>query len=262
MPIRHRRIRLSGLGGLAGTLAASVLLAQAAPATRPELDLRAEYLGCPGVRGRYVVLTDPGRGGLVLSAREFPGAHAIGSAAEGRLQATVPGYGAIDVALASDGEVWGLADRALDAELAGCLAFDKDQFTWASDLLTYVRYLAEELLAPAHRWDPAITSLSVGTRTVRLEVTRPGRDTATLEGVEGGMLGYGSLSDPVRYFVLPTVLGGADPPVLVRVLVNRGTAFEAGATTELATALVPADGTPVTTASDPAFTLALLAIEP
>lgn len=232
------------------------------PAARPALDLRAEFLGCPGVRGRYVVLLEPGKGALVLSTAAFPGGRAAGSATGGRFQAAVAGYGAVDVALAPEGEVWALHGRGVDAGVTGCLAFDKDRFTWESDLLTYVRYLAEELLAPAHAWDPAITSLVVGTRTVRLEVTRPGRDMAVLEGVEGGMLGYGSLSDPVRYFVLPTVLGGPEPAVLARVLVNRGAAFEAGATTEIATALVPADGTPVTTPSDPAFSLRLLAIEP
>ena len=243
-------------------LAASAAGAQDATSARPALDLRAEYLGCPGVRGRYVVLIEPDRGGLVLSTREFPGGRRAGSAAAGRFQATVDGYGALDLALAPEGEIWVLPDPALDAGISGCLAFDKDRFTWASDLLTYVRYLAEALLVPAHRWDPAITSLAVGTRTVRLEVTRPGRDTAVLEGVEGGMLGYGSLTDPVRYFVLPTILDGQDTPVLVRILVNRDHAFEAGATTELATALVPADGTPVTTATDPVFTVRLLAVEP
>lgn len=243
-------------------LACVCLAAHAQETLRPPLDLQAEYLGCPGVRGRYTVLLEPGRGGLVLSRSEFPGAKHVGVAAGGRLQAAVGGYGTLDVALAPDGDVWALPDRSLEAGLSGCLAFDKDQFTWKSDLLTYVRYLADELLVPANRWDPAITSLAVGTRTVRLEVTRPERDTAVLEGVEGGMLGYGATTDPVRYFVLPTVLGDSDPPVLARILVNRGTAFEAGATTELATALVPADGTSVTTASDPAFTLRLLAIEP
>jgi hypothetical protein len=236
--------------------------APAQDADRPALDLRAEYLGCPGVRGRYVALVEPGRGALVLSGHEFPGAAEAGSATGGRFQTTVAGYGAVDVALAPEGLIWALHDRALGADFAGCLAFDKDRFTWESDLLTYVRYLAEELLLPANRWDPAISSLAVGTRTVRLEVSRPGRDMAVLEGVEGGMLGYGSVSDPVRYFVLPTILGGADPAVLVRILVNRGSAFEPGATTELATALVPPDGTPVTAASDPVFTLRLLAIEP
>ncbi|MEZ5333128.1 MAG: hypothetical protein R2991_14015 [Thermoanaerobaculia bacterium] len=255
--LRRAAIAIVLLGG-----ALLPALAAQPGASRPAIDLKAEYLGCPGVRGRYVVLLEPGRGGVVLSGGEFPGAQRVGAAAGGRFQGAVSGYGTVDVALAPDGEIWALPDRTLDAGLSGCLAFDKDQFTWQSDLLTYVRYLADELLVPANRWDPAITSLAVGTRTVRLEVTRPGRDTAVLEGVEGGMLGYGATTDPVRYFVLPTVLGGAAPPVLARILINRGTAFEAGATTELATALVPADGTPVTTASDPVFTLRLLAIEP
>ncbi|MEZ5332509.1 MAG: hypothetical protein R2991_10755 [Thermoanaerobaculia bacterium] len=119
-------------------------------------------------------------------------------------------YGTVDVALAPDGEIWALPDRTLDAGLSGCLAFDKDQFTWQSDPAD-LRALSGRR-APRSRQpleSPGDHVAGSGHPDRASRSARPGRDTAVIEGVEGGMLGYGATTDPVRYFVLPTVLGAA-----------------------------------------------------
>jgi len=184
----------------------------------------------------------------VLSAAPFPGSHAIDLSPEGRPPSTTdfpPGVRLSGQAL----QVHGLEGREVARGATGCIGFDKDQFTWASDLLTYVSYLAG-LLREAQRLDPAQRSLVVSDRTVKLEVSRPDGDFAVLTGVEGSMLGFGRPTDAVRYFFIPILLGPTGESVLIHVLRNEGATFGERATGHFAWVLVAGDEG-VSTATDP-----------
>ena len=217
---------------------------------------------CAGLSGRYVVLLEPKRGALVLSAARFPDARTIGRSAGGSFAGAVEGFGSVRLGLeaaAPDGEIWALRDRHLGGA-HGCIAFDKDRFTWSSDLLTYVRYLSG-LLAEAQRIDSARGGLWVGTRTVQLDVSRPGVDRATLSGPEGAMLGYGSLATPERWVFVPVPLGTRGDTVLLRVLRSEGDAFGGGKPMQHLGWTLARAGEDVTTATDPAFVVRLVAVE-
>jgi hypothetical protein len=231
-----------------------------AAAQRPRLAI-LDDVECAGLSGRYVALLDPEHGGVVFSAASFPGGRAAGKTAGAAFTGSAGGFENVRLGLeagAPDGTIWALQDRHLTSA-RGCVAFDKDHFTWASDLLTYVRYLAG-LLTEAQRLDPARNGLWVGQRTVRLAVSRPGVDRATLAGPEGAMLGYGSSAAPERYVFVPVPLGARGETVLLRVLRSEGEAFGAKPMQHLGWALVRRDEA-VTTATEPAFVVQLLAVE-
>ncbi|HUP22803.1 MAG TPA: hypothetical protein VNB06_07670 [Thermoanaerobaculia bacterium] len=251
------------------TVCVLAFVALAAIATPPAVSAQGERhrlailddVECAGVSGRYVVLLEPGRGGVVLSGARFPGARVAGRSADGTFAGTVAGFENVRLGLEAtspDGEVWALQDRSI-AEARGCLAFDKDRFTWESDLLTYVHYLVD-LLVEAQRLDPARSALWVGDRTVRLEVSRPGVDRATLVGPEGAMLGYGLASAPERFVFVPVPLGVRGETVLLRVLRSEGEAFGGKPMQHLGWALVHADED-ATTPTQPAFVVRLVSVE-
>lgn len=194
----------------------------AATAQRPSLDGAGP---CAGVSGRYLTALEGGTA-TVLSAAEFPGGQPV----------SVDDVGVVS----PSGGLWRFRVPGFVAGASGCVAFDKDLFTWPGDLATYVQYLVRELLLPAQALDPMLATLAVRDRTVRLEVQRPERDTAVLVGPEGAMLGYGKLDDPERYFFLPVLLGEGDS-ALVRILRNQGDPFGERATDAIGIALLRGD---------------------
>jgi hypothetical protein len=202
---------------------AALLLLLLAPlpaaAQRPALEGSGD---CAGVTGRYLASLAGGTA-TVLSAAEFPGGRAVSPADLGIPSPT--------------GALWRMTVPGFVAQASGCLAFDKDRFTWPGDLATYVQYLVRELLVPAQQLDPALRTLTVRERTVRLEVQRAQQDTAVIAGPEGAMLGYGRLDDPERYFFLPVLLDDGDT-VLVRILRNQGAPFGEHATLALGVVLL------------------------
>jgi hypothetical protein len=243
---------------LLGFLAA-VAGASAQP-PRPRLAI-LDDVECAGLSGRFVALVDFERGGLVLSAARFPGGRSAGRSQDGSFARAVAGFESVRLGLeagAPDGDIWFTTDPTL-TQANGCVAFDKEHFTWESDLLTYTRYLAG-LLAEAQRIEPARTGLWVGERTVRLEVSRPGVDRATLAGPEGAMLGYGSLSAPERFVFVPVPLGAAGDRVLLRVLRSEGEAFGGKPMQHLGWTIVRR-GEDVKAATEPPFVVRLVAVE-
>ncbi|MDH3522530.1 MAG: hypothetical protein OES32_03000 [Acidobacteriota bacterium] len=198
---------------------------------------------------------------LVVSGTEFPDARRVGLVESGAMSVEVDGQGRWAAAAAPDGPLWGVVDRVLPATNPACLAFrHKDRFTWASDLSTYVRYWAGEVLPAIRALDPSVDRLEISDRTVRLEVEQPGVGRAVLAGVEGGMLGFGRLEDPERFLFLPVVLNEATGRVAVRVMRIRGTAFGQGGTETLGWALADASE-PSVTETEPRFRLRVAGVE-
>jgi hypothetical protein len=199
------------------------LLATAASAEpRPAIEGTGD---CAGVFGRYLASLRDGKA-TVISAAPFPG----GQTADAATGDSSP----------APGPIWRMMIPGFAPEPTGCVAFDKDLFTWPGDLATYVEYLLRELLLPAQQLDPTLRTLAVRDRTVRLAVERAHRDAAVLSGPEGAMLGYGSLDDEERYFFL-AVLPGDEDTMLVRILRNQGQAFGERATTPIGFVLLRGD---------------------
>jgi hypothetical protein len=215
-------------------LTLAVLLSTAAgAATRPAIDGSGD---CAGVSGRYLASLRNGSA-TVVSAAPFPGGKP----------------GAAGDPAPSPGTTWRTTIPGFAPEASGCVAFDKDLFTWPGDLATYVEYLIRELLLPAQQLDPELATLAVRDRTVRLAVERAQRDQAVLSGPEGAMLGYGALADEERYFFIVVLLGDGDT-ALVRILRNRGQPFGERATTPIGFALLRGDAW-VDSAAGPGFRL-------
>lgn len=223
------------------------LSAVPAVAERPRIEV-TDGEDCPLVSARFVALLESDGGGVVLSAAPFPGSHAVDLSPDGRPLGILAGHPELLVSGVA-GQVQVLRGSGLAAGARGCLGFDKDRFTWASDVLTYAQYLAG-LLREAQRLDPDERILVSSDRAVRLEVRRPDGAFALLEGTEGSMMGFGKKTDEVRTFFLPVLLGPAGEDTLVNVLRNRGAAFAAGATESIAWVLL-AGNEPATVPVEP-----------
>lgn len=210
------------------TLVFSLLMAGVVGATeRPSLVLGddPDRPGCSEVQGRYVALLVPGHGALVLSRAEFPGARVVGSLSRGGLEVTVPGAGGWDHAAADgEGRVWGLFHRdGLQGSAPGCVAFDKDRFTWSDDLLTYVRWVVEEayLSLPAPTREQALPLL-VSDRPVVLRAGIEGRGSVELEGKEASTLAFRLPDGDRTYLLQPFVIDGPGRILAVHVEATEG----------------------------------------
>lgn len=229
----------------------TILFAAPVVAERPPIEI-TDGSRCATVAARYVALLEDDGNVLVLSAAPFPGSHVVPLSEERALVEPISGHPEVGVS-GDAAQVHGLEGREISSGVSGCIGFDKDRFTWASDLLTYVSYLAG-LLREAQRLDPAQRSLVVSDRTVKIEVRRPGGDFAVLEGVEGSMLGFGRPTDAQRYFLVPVLLGPTGDAMLVHVLRNEGAAFGERATGHFAWVLLTGDEA-TSTATDPPLTI-------
>ncbi len=249
------------------SIAMAVLLAAAlaVPVTAQEgrlgLTGPAEITRCGEVpvTGRIVAFVAPGGALVVLGGAPFPGGQQLGSLAPGGEaggdEIAVPGVGS--VRLAGRGPVWGLIDRTLGPGRPACLGFDKERFTWTSDLLTYVHWMAREVL-----WrlpEAAGRSLTVGDRRVTLEVSGPGLRAIELETVEGGTIGLSLPGSEARLLFMPLVLDADGGRVAVKILDPTGELFDAAPAAELA--FVEAGSTaPVPIGTAPPVALRLVSV--
>ncbi|HVS16712.1 MAG TPA: hypothetical protein VMV46_22595 [Thermoanaerobaculia bacterium] len=214
--------------------------------------------GCADISGRYVAWLRGSEVGLVASSAEFPAAQRVPLDERGALSAA-PGF-AQSLTVAGADVVWTLRLGAAPGAPEGCLAFDKDRFTWEGDLVSYVRYLGG-LLAAAQGLDPSVRTLSVRHRNVALEVGEAGGPKVRLEGPEAAMQGLGRWTDPVRHFFLPVLVGPGEERVLVRILRNQGDPFGARSTEGIGWVLLSPGGEPGISATEPAFELRVVGIE-
>ncbi len=211
----------------------------------------------PQVSGRFVAFVAPAGELVLLSGVPFPGGRQIGTLspeADGGTAVTVPGVGT--VWLSGDGPVWALVDRTLAADgRSACLAFDKERFTWTSDLLTYVHWMVRDIL-----WQLTETpgrALTIEDRLVTLEVTGPGLRPVEIRGVEGGAIGLAVPGTETRWLFIPLVLSSGR--VVVKVVDPTGALFDAAAATDRALVEVGPD-VAVPIGTSPPLSLRLVAI--
>ncbi len=235
-----------------------------ADAQRPLLSIEADPASpCGGLEGRYLARLYASGTVIVLSGAEFPGGRNVGAVESGALRVEVDGHGGWTTEASPNGPLWGILDPVLPPTDPACLAFrHRDRFTWASDLLTYVRYWTGEVLPAIRALDPSVNRLEISNRTVHLEVEQvDARLGAVLTGVEAGMLGFGRIDDPERFLFVPVVLDEARRRVAVHVLRIRGAVFDERGTESLGWALADSSGASLTETT-PRFRLRVADIRP
>ncbi len=222
-----------------------------------------DVTGCGGIAGRFVAFVAADGALVVLAAQPVPGGQTLpGEDAPPAVTVSVPGVGPLD--LGSAGPVYGLVDRRFGgAGRRACVAFDKQSFTWTSDLLTYVHWLFRDILFRLPGASPDAHALRIGERRVTIEVTPEGFSPIQLEMTEAGTTGLTLTGSQTPYlfssFVLADDPAGAE--VAVKVLDPGGPVF--GGTTGRELAFVRATASqPAVTPTVPSFSIRLLGIGP
>ena len=198
---------------------------------RPEIVVSDSASGCPSVEGAFVALLDPGRGILLLSAAPFPGGRVVGDARGIPINVALPGTGTwkLDRAGSSSGQVplWGARYPFLSVSGHGCVAFDKQHWSSEGDLVTYLRWLVEEIyfdLPPDERLRRPDFRLS--DRQVSLRVERSGYGAIRLAGKEGSTLACRYADSGRVYLFMPFVLDEPNGRVAVKVATTDGSYFD------------------------------------
>ena len=217
-------------------LAAALFIGSAGAGTfddslRPEIVVSDSAAGCPSVEGAFVALLNPERGMLLLSAAPFPGGRVIGDARGGEIDVTLPGTGTwkLDRAGSSRGQValWGAIYPFLATSGRGCVGFDKQHWSSEGDLVTYVRWLVEEIyleLPAEERFRRPDFRLS--DRQVILRVVRSGYGPIRLNGKEGSTLACRYADSGRVYLFMPFVLDEPNGRVAVKVASTDGSYFD------------------------------------
>lgn len=215
---------------------------------RPNIVVADAAAHCPSVAGAFVVLLDPGRGMLLLSGAPFPGGHVIGDARGGELTVRLPGGTSwkLDRAGSDTGQspLWGARYPFLAASGSGCVAFDRQHWSSEGDLVTYARWVVEEIyfqLPPEER--QRRPDFRISDREITFRVERDGYGPFDMQGSEGSTRA-GRYQDSQRtYLFMPFVLDEGAGRVAVRVSTTDGAYFDTTAKTVLGWA-VAAPGEP------------------
>jgi hypothetical protein len=199
-------------------------------ALRPQIVVADSASGCPSVAGAFVTLLDPVRGMLLLSAAPFPGGHVAGDARGSAMTISVPGAEwPLDRIGSGQGQVplWAARYPFLAASGRGCVGFDKQFWSSEGDLVTYARWLVEEvyLELPAEERQRR-PDFRLGDRQVSLRVERPGYGPFRLSGKEGATLACRYQDGARIYLLMPFVLDEATGRVAVKVAFTDGAYFD------------------------------------
>jgi hypothetical protein len=218
-----------------------ILAAATAGATeglRPEIVVADPAAGCPSAAGAFVVLLDPARGMLILSGAPFPGGHPAGDARGGELEVVVPGVRGWRLERASSeiGQtpLWAARYPFLGAKGSGCVSFDRELWSSEGDLVTYARWLVEEVylqLPAAER--QRRPDLRLADRELSLRVEREGFGPVHLSGREGTTLACRYSDGPRLYLFMPFLLDEPAGRVAVQVAATEGSYFDTTAKTTL-----------------------------
>lgn len=197
---------------------------------RPELVVTDSKSGCPSVAGAFVALLDPARGMLLLSAAPFPGGHVAGDARGSAMTVSMPGTDwPLDRIGSSQGQVslWSARYPFLDTSGRGCVGFDKQFWSSEGDLVTYLRWLVEdiylELPAEERQRRP---DFQIRDRRVSLRIDRTGYGTFRLTGKEGATLACRYQDAARTYLLIPFVLDEATGRVAVKIAFTDGKYFD------------------------------------
>ncbi len=205
--------------------------ARGAEKLRPTVVVADAASGCPSVEGAFVVLLDPSRGMLLVSAMPFIGGHPVGDARGGEMTLSLPGFGAwkLDRAGSDSGQVslWAARYPFLAQSGKGCIGFDKQHWSSEGDLVTYARWLTEDIyleLPPEER--QRRPDFRLANREVSFEVRRPGYGTFQLYGKEGSTKACRYEDSQRIYLFMPFVLDEAGGRVAVKVFATDGSYFD------------------------------------
>ena len=205
---------------------------------RPEISVADEASGCPSVEGAFVALLDPSRGMLLLSAAPFPGGHPVGDARGAEMTLSLPGFGSwkLDQAGSSAGQVpmWGARYPFLAESGRGCVGFDRQHWSSEGDLVTYARWLVEEIylqLPAAER--QRRPDFRISDREVAFAVQRNGYGTFQLNGKEGATRACKYADSGRVYLFMPFVLDQASGRIAVKLEYTDGSYFDTEAKSSL-----------------------------
>jgi hypothetical protein len=230
-----RSVRISIKTVVIGVVAAFLVAsprtgnAQDAP-LRPQIVVTDAASGCPSVEGSFVSLLDSTRGMLLLSAAPFPGGHVAGDARGSAMTVSVPGVNwPLDRIGSGQGQVpiWAARYPFLTASGRGCVGFEKQFWSSEGDLVTYLRWLVEEvyLELPAEERQRR-PDFRLADREVSLRVERPGYGPFHLTGREGATLACRYRDGARIYLLMPFVLHEATGRVAVKVAYTDGAYFD------------------------------------
>jgi hypothetical protein len=197
---------------------------------RPEIVVADADSGCPSVAGAFVTLLDPARGMLLISAAPFPGGHVAGDGRGSAMTISVPGAEwPLDRIGSSRGQVplWAARYPFLAASGRGCVGFDKQFWSSEGDLVTYARWLVEEvyLELPADERQRR-PDFRLADRRVDLRVDREGYGPFRLSGKEGSTLACRYQDGARIYLLMPFVLDETTGRVAVKVAYTDGEYFD------------------------------------
>lgn len=253
--------RWKHVSALAAIAVASALplAAAEADAARPRLEVTDAARGCPGIAGGFVVLLDPGRGALLLSGAPFPGGQRLGDAVGAALRAPWP-VDSVGTAGRSQ-PLWGVAYRRLGSGASGCVAFDRDLFAAEGDLVSYVRWLVDEvyLQLPAEERQ-AFPAFVLSKRRVRLALLQGDKPPVELAGREGSTLAFRAEGDARTFLASPYVLDAAVPQVALRLAVTDQPYWQTAPKQPLGWRTVSADQPCVL--ESPRVTITVLGVDP
>jgi hypothetical protein len=220
---------------LAGIIAMSWISAHKAAATngslRPEIVVADAAAGCPSAEGAFVAVFDSNRGMLLLSAAPFPGGQTAGDARGSSLTVTLQGSSPwnLDHVASRNGQVplWGARYPFLSRSGSGCVGFDKHRWSSEGDLVTYLRWLVENIYLeiPAEERSPQ-SGLRLSERQIRLRVERTGFAPMPLTGKEGSTLACRYADNSRMYLFMPFVLDAPKGRLAVRVSYTDGSYFD------------------------------------
>jgi hypothetical protein len=175
---------------------------------------------------------------LLLSAAEFPGGHVAGQANGSPMAVPLSDGGQwwLEQAGSSSGPVqlWAARYPFLATSGRGCVAFDRDRWTWEGDLVTYLRWLVEEVYldmpseARGERPD-----LQMKEREVTIRVSREGYRDLHLTGKEGSTLACRYDDSGRLYLFMPFVLDELAERVAVKAMSTDGAYFDQEAKTTI-----------------------------
>ena len=226
---------------------------------RPQIVVTDAASGCPSVKGSFVALLNSTKGILLLSAAPFPGGQFAGDARGSEMTVSVPGTEwPLDRISSRQGQtpIWAARYPSLAAGGRGCVSFDKQFWSSEGDLVTYMRWLVEEVyleLPPEERQRQP--DLHIADREVSLRVERPGYGPFHLTGKEGATLACRYQDGDRVYLLIPFVLHEATGRVAVKVAFTDGSYFDTSTKIPLGWVMTSPEDPGVL--SDPPLTIAV-----
>ncbi len=230
---------------------------------RPRLEIADPSRNCPEIAGSFVALLGADRGMLLLSGGEFLGGRHVGTASGGALRLALPEAGNPTIARATSAagpvEIWGAVYPFTGEQASGCVAFDRDRFSSEGDLVTYLRWLVDEvylgLPAEERAQRPAFR---ISNREVKLQVQGVGFLPLALAGREGSTLLF-RLPGVNRTYLLTLFVLDSGSGRVAAFLASTTQEFWQGGEKQRLGVIVAATGSPGSLA-DPPITVTIEAV--